>query len=313
MTKPVARGPIVEFEVWGARGSRSLSPPISAIANYTSCYSVRSGSDVFVLDGGRGLGVLSHSLSTEARFREVERIHLLLSHAHMDHWEGLKDAGWFWKDGNGLKLRILAANEALQTVNRGYSHPAYVPLEILAARTLHELDFSAIEVGESRRLRDWEILTFPLNHYSGAGEQRNRLDTLGYRLTSPEGFVVAYLCDHEPNGTTEDVEARMIEGAHLALIDAHFADRAQHAYGHGSQEHAALLARRNPGTLVLAAHHGPTCDDREIRRAHARHGKGLANYAVAEEGMRLGFSPRTGELSVISRHSSVRRRWPLAK
>ena len=49
------RSSLVEFEIWGARGSRSLSPPVSSIANYTSCYSVRAGADLFVLDGGRGL------------------------------------------------------------------------------------------------------------------------------------------------------------------------------------------------------------------------------------------------------------------
>ena len=292
-----ARPPAPEFEIWGARGSRSLSPPRSAIANYTSCYSVRSGADLFVLDGGRGLGALSRSVSDEARFRAVERVHLLLSHSHMDHWEGLKDADWFWTNGNGLKLRVFGAREAIETVRRGYDHPAYVPLEILAGRTLRGLDFTELDVDETRRIHGWTIQTFALNHYSGGGESKNRLDTLGYRLRSPQGFVIAYLCDHEPSPATERDEERMLEGAHLAVVDAHFADRAEHAYGHGSQEHAASLARRHPGTLVLAAHHGPTHHDREIRGAHRRHGKGLSNYAIAEEGTRFAWNPRTRKLA----------------
>jgi phosphoribosyl 1,2-cyclic phosphodiesterase len=257
---------------------------------------VRAGADLFVLDGGRGLGVLSRSLSSQARFRGVERVHLLLSHSHMDHWEGLKDAEWFWTNGNGLALRVLGAEEAIETVRRGYGHPAYVPLEVLAARTLRRLNFATLEVGETRRIHGWRVQTFALNHYSGGGRSKNRLDTLGYRLRSPGGFIVSYLCDHEPNPATARDEERMLQGAHLALIDAHFADRAQHAFGHGSQEHAASLAKRYPETLVLAAHHGPTNDDRDIRRAHARHGKGLLNYAVAEEGMRLTWNARTRKL-----------------
>jgi phosphoribosyl 1,2-cyclic phosphodiesterase len=287
----------VEFEIWGARGSRSLSPPVSSIANYTSCYSVRAGADLFVLDGGRGLGVLSRSLSAEARFRGIERVHLLLSHSHMDHWEGLKDAEWFWTNGNGLELSVLGAEEALETVRRGYGHPAYVPLEVLASQTLRRLSFATLQVDETKRIRGWRLETFALNHYSGGGASKNRLETLGYRLRSPQGFVIAYLCDHEPSPATERDENRMLEGAHLALIDAHFADRAQHAYGHGSQEHAASLAKRHPRTLVLAAHHGPTHDDRDIRSAHARHGKDLANYSVAAEGMRLTWNPRTEKLT----------------
>ncbi len=293
----------VEFEIWGARGSRSLCPPVSTIANYTSCYSVRAGADLFVLDGGRGLSVLSRSLAVEARFRGVERVHLLLSHSHMDHWEGLKDAEWFWTNGNGLELRVLGTEEAIETVRKSYGHPAYVPLEVLASRTLRRLHFATLEVDETKRIRGWKLETFALNHYSGGGNHKNRLDTIGYRLSSPQGFVLAYLCDHEPSPATERDEERMIEGAHLALIDAHFADRVQHAYGHGSQEHAASLARRHPATLVLAAHHGPTNDDRDIRRAQARHGRKLTNYAVASEGMRLTWSPRTGQFGAARRRA----------
>jgi ribonuclease BN (tRNA processing enzyme) len=291
---------IVEFDVWGSRGSRSLSPPVSSIANYTSCYSIRAGQELFVLDGGRGLGVLSHHLAKNGRFSGVERVHLLLSHSHMDHWEGLKDAGWFWSAQNGLRLQVWGADEAIQAVHRGYGHPAYVPLEILAERTLRSLSFSMLRVGDRRRVDGWTIQTFALNHYSGGGRHKNRLETLGYRLRSPEGFVLSYLCDHEPSEETATDERRMLRGAHLAVVDAHFADRAQHAYGHGSQEHAAALARRHPETLVLAAHHGPVATDREIRDAGERHAKDLRNYAIAEEGLRIEWNVKTNRLR--SRH-----------
>jgi phosphoribosyl 1,2-cyclic phosphodiesterase len=283
----------IAFDVWGARGSRSLCPPLSRIANYTSCYSVRAGADLFVLDGGRGLGVLSHALSAERRFRAIERVHLLLSHSHMDHWEGLKDASWFWTNRNGLRLRVLGSREAIETLHQGYRHPAYVPLEVLAARTLGGLDFCVLGKGARVRVRGWAIDTFSLNHYSGAGASRSVLDTLGFRMRSPEGFVLAYLCDHEPTPATEADEHRALEGAHVAVVDAHFADRSQHAFGHGSQEHAAHLARRHPSTLVLAAHHGPAQRDRDIRSAHRRHGKGIANYALAVEGLSLKWKVRT--------------------
>jgi ribonuclease BN (tRNA processing enzyme) len=289
--------PRVEVEIWGARGSRSLTPPVSRIANYTSCYSVRSGSDMFVLDGGRGLGVLSHRLSTDPRLSGIERVHLLLSHSHMDHWEGLKDASWFWKNGNELELRIFGAREAIDAVERGYGHPAYVPLSVLAASTLKRLEFSVLDVGANFRTRGWAIRTFALNHYSGGGAHRNPLDTLGYRLRTPEGLTLAYLCDHEPTSETEQDEQRMIEGAQIAIVDAHFANRSQHAYGHGSQEHAAAVASRHPGTLVLAAHHGPSESDARIRAAQRRHGAGLPNYALAEEGLRLHWNPHTRLLS----------------
>jgi len=293
-TAPRSKDDVIELEIWGARGSRNLTPPTSKVANYTSCYSLKAGSDLFVLDGGRGLGVLSHALSSDSHFGDVERIHLFLSHAHMDHWEGLKDAEWFWRKSNGLSLHVLGSEEALEAVKHGYDHPSYVPLEILAAHTLHELRFSALEAGQTRRVRGFSFRTFALNHYSGMGAHRNNLATLGYRVRSPEGFVFAYMCDHEPLPETRRVEDRMLSGAHLAIVDAHFSDRAQHAFGHGSQEHAAELATRHPGTLVLAGHHGPTETDAAIRESHRRHGRGMKNFALATEGMRLFWDARNG-------------------
>ena len=284
----------IEFEIWGARGSRNLMPPTSKIANYTSCYSLKTGRDLFVFDGGRGLGVLSHAVANDRRFDDVERIHLFLSHAHMDHWEGLKDAGWFWHAENGLSLQVFGPREAVDAVERGYGHPAYVPLEILAAHTLRRLRLSVLSAGKTRRVAGLQFRSFALNHYSGAGAHRNPLATLGYRVRSPQGFVFAYMCDHEPTAATLEKEDRMLSGAHLAIIDAHFSDRAQHAFGHGSQEHAAELAKRHPQTRVLAGHHGPTHTDAAIREAHRRHGKGIRNFALATEGLRLLWRPRGG-------------------
>jgi len=283
---------VIDFDVWGARGSRNLTPATSRIANYTSCYSLKAGPDLFVIDGGRGLGVLSHAIANVRRFADVERIHLFLSHSHMDHWEGLKDAGWFWSNGNGLKLGIFGAGEAIQAVQTGYGHPAYVPLEVLAEHTLRGLRFVTLKANETRRVRGWSFRTFPLNHYSGMGTHKNHLATLGYRVRSPQGFTFAYLCDHEPTQETADLERRMLSGTRLAIIDAHFANRAQHAFGHGSQEHAAALAREHTQTLVLAGHHGPTTTDAEIRSTHKRYGKGLKNFEIATEGTTLKWDCR---------------------
>ncbi len=284
----------VSFDVWGARGSRSLTPPRSRIANYTSCYSVHSGTDLFVLDGGRGLGALSHALRRERRFEGVSRIQLFLSHAHMDHWEGLKDANWFWEAANGLRVHVRGSEEALRAVENGYAHPAYVPLNVLAGHTLKTLQFSTVAANDDLGVDGWQVTSFPLNHYSGDGRKKNQLVTLGYRLRSPEGFTVAYLCDHEPTRKTRTVEARMLDGAQLAVVDAHFLDREQHAFGHGSQEHAAELARDHPDTLILAAHYGPTYSDGDIRGAYRRHSTNLRNFRLAVEGMRLKWSAKAG-------------------
>ncbi len=287
------KAPASEFDVWGCRGSRSLDPRRSAVANRTSCYSLRYGSHLVVIDAGRGLLALGDAVKRSPRFREVKTLHLLVSHAHLDHWEGIKDADWFWRKHNGLAVSILGAPQALKAIRTAYSHPLYVDLKLLARTTVSEVRYVPLRAGESRRLGPFGLRTVPLHHYSGELRNPRRLDTLGFRLKAPDGAEVAYLSDHEPTPTTGALERRLLRGAHVAVVDAHFADARQHAHGHGSQEYAAGLAREHRGTLVLAGHHGPAQTDAEIRAARARHGRGVPNFALAVEGAGYGYDRRT--------------------
>jgi hypothetical protein len=224
----------------------------------------------------------------------VTTIHLLVSHAHLDHWEGIKDADWFWRKHNGLEVRILGSRQALQAIRTAYSHPLYVDLKLLARTTVDEVGYVPLRAGESRRLGPFALRTDALHHYSGELRNPRRLDTLGFRLKAPDGAEVAYLSDHEPTSTTGGVERRLLRGAHVAVVDAHFANAEQHAHGHGSQEYAAGLARTHPRTLVLAGHHGPVQTDVQIRAARARHGRGVPNFALAVEGASYVFDRGAG-------------------
>jgi phosphoribosyl 1,2-cyclic phosphodiesterase len=247
-----------------------------------------------VLDAGRGLAALGHALTSQNRFESVRRVHVFITHAHMDHWEGLKDADWFWYRDNGLQVRITAPQQALDAIRSGYDHPSYVPLELLSQGTLERLEFRIVSAGDRRGVGRWRVRTGPLNHYSGAGDHIHELETVGYRLTLRNGPTIAYLCDHEPTEATTKLERKLIGGAHLALYDAHFPNLSDHKFGHGSQEHAARMAREHAKTLILAAHHGPALSDSEIRGAMRRHGRGLGNYHVAVEGQTYLWNPRRG-------------------
>jgi ribonuclease BN (tRNA processing enzyme) len=188
----------VRFDVWGCRGSKSFIPARSRIGNYTSCYSLHDGSDLFVFDAGLGLASLSHEIHRQKRFGVVRRIYVLITHAHLDHWEGLKDADWFWERDNGLEVRIIGLDEAINAIKRGYEHPSFVDLDLLARYTVSKLEFSSFSFGDVLEIGDWKLENVALNHYSGTPEDKSVVQTSGYRLGRAGGPVICYISDHEP-------------------------------------------------------------------------------------------------------------------
>jgi ribonuclease BN (tRNA processing enzyme) len=269
----------IRFQIWGCRGGRNTFG--SRIGNFTSCYSLRVGSDLFVFDAGRGLVSLAEAVYASG----VSRVHVLVTHAHMDHWEGLKDASWFWRRDNGLELTIVGPAEALGAIKRAHEPPSFVQLEVLGQGTLAKLSIVQIKANARLALPGATLRAVALHHYSGAAPHKIHLDTLGYQLVVDGGPTVTYLSDHEPTEATAAMEGWLFEASQLVVVDANYGAVNDHAFGHGSIEHAAVRAREHPSTLVLAGHHGPLRTDAAIQTAHYH--AGCPNLMMAIEGAAL--------------------------
>jgi phosphoribosyl 1,2-cyclic phosphodiesterase len=281
----------IRFGVWGCRGGRNTHG--SQIGNLTSCYALRAGEDLFVFDAGRGLLVLADAVLDDARLRGVSRVHVLVTHAHMDHWEGLKDAAWMWRPSNGLSVSLVGPAEALDAIRRAHAPPSFVALDVLALSTLARFELVEIAAGATLTLPGAVLHAVALHHYSGVAPHEHHLDTLGYHLVLDEGPSIAYLSDHEPTAATSEMERTLLAASQLAILDANYGSIAEHAFGHGSVEHAAGLARAHPETWVLAAHHGPLRSDAAIAAAHRQYGTGAANLTIAAEGDAARWDPGT--------------------
>jgi phosphoribosyl 1,2-cyclic phosphodiesterase len=273
------------FQIWGCRGGRNTHG--SRIGNLTSCYSLRVGADLFVFDAGRGLLVLADALFEDNQLRGIERVHLLVTHAHMDHWEGIKDAAWMWRPNNKLELSVIGPAEALDAIRRAHEPPSFVALDVLASTTLARFSIIELTAGANLDLPGAKLRAVALHHFSGVAPHQRHLDTLGYQLAVDGGPTIAYLSDHQPTIDTGAMEREILSGSTLAVIDANYGGVHEHAFGHGSVEYAAALARRHAKTTIVAGHHGPLRSDDAIEDAHHRYGDDRGNLTIAAEGATL--------------------------
>ncbi|HXG76807.1 MAG TPA: MBL fold metallo-hydrolase [Gaiellaceae bacterium] len=254
----------VRARIWGCRGS--LPTPGARTVRYggnTACVEVAAGVGRLVLDAGTGIKALGATLSAE------EPIHVLLTHLHLDHVEGLRFFAPLWDPR--CELHVWGPPSPLfplrERIARAFSPPLF-PLELTdspAHVTFHDVPREPWELGEIT------IAAQPVSHPG---------PTLGFRLEAG-GRALAYIPDHEPVLGLElgALEPEWISGYALAagadlllhdcqLTEAEYPTRV--GWGHSSVAHAVALAQRaEVGRLVLF-HHDPDRGDDEVELLGAR-------------------------------------------
>jgi phosphoribosyl 1,2-cyclic phosphodiesterase len=245
--------------LWGTRGS--VPAPGEATARYggnTSCVEVglRDGTTI-VLDAGTGIRRLGLALDPKAG-----PIHILLTHLHFDHIQGL------------LFFAPLFDPEADVTV---WGPPATGSLERRIGRYL-SAPLSPVEVRELPCAPEFRSCPAPAWEIGSAVVQAqlvaHRGPTLGYRVAEGD-TVLAYLPDHEPalGGPLAGYEDEWISGfslargASLLIHDCQYSDEeyATHrGWGHSSVSDALEFAARAGAERTLLFHHDPLRTDEQL-------------------------------------------------
>jgi phosphoribosyl 1,2-cyclic phosphodiesterase len=223
----------------------------------TSCVEVvlESGA-VLVLDAGSGI----RKLGLDLLERRVRRLHLLLTHLHLDHIEGLRFFAPLFDDD--VELDIWGPPSPVsgleERIARSFSPPLFpIDLRHVPARvTFHDVP-----------RRPWTIagatLSAQLVCHPGA--------TLGFRIEA-DGASVAYLPDHEPAllGPIARRHREWISGctvaerADLLVHDAQYSEDEypeRLGWGHSSVADAVAFARAAGSSRLVLFHHDPARAD----------------------------------------------------
>jgi phosphoribosyl 1,2-cyclic phosphodiesterase len=276
----------MRLTIWGCRGSVPTPGPDTVhYGGNTSCVEVSlDDGTVLVLDAGTGI----RRLGFELLDRGLRRIHLLLTHLHLDHLEGLRFFAPLWDDRATLDIwgppsPVLSLQER---ISRSFSPPLF-PAELRdvpAAVTFHDVPRQRWTIGGASLAADLVLHPGP---------------TVGFRIETKTASF-AYLPDHEPAlaGAFEDRSRDWISGASIASdVDVLFHD-AQYfedeyeeriGWGHSSVADAVAFTHAVGARRLVLFHHEPRHSDGSLERLEARArsltGRDGVRPVLAREGM----------------------------
>lgn len=251
----------MKITFWGTRGSLpSAGPETHYYGGNTSCVSVRTDDQLLVLDAGSGI----RRLGSSEWIRDYNRIHILLTHLHMDHIQGLGFFGPLFNPANEIHLWGPASfgMTLAERLNR-YLSPPLFPVRI------RELPCQLIfhEVPS----KDFTIGSFDLS----ARYVCHPGPTVGYRIEH-EGKVLAYIPDHEPALTAEDFPLSpewtsgyaLAKEADVLIHDAQYTQeeyQTRVGWGHSAFQDAYRFACLAGVKRLVLFHHDPSRTDEQLR------------------------------------------------
>jgi len=304
----------MKVRFWGVRGS--LPVPGGKTERYggnTSCVEMRSASGTrVVVDAGTGIRKLGKELSGDGEAGHAS-VHLLISHTHWDHIQGLPYFAPMYQRGNKMSVYARKRDDLhLQAVFASQTHDPYFPVPFAEAEAA--IEFKELPDSAKFNIEDVKVACARLNHPYIA---------TAYRLTA-DGASVVYVSDTAPftdilfedqfiaRPPTPGAElpakdkqklklmregvVRLCEGADLVIYDTMFTNedyqRIPH-YGHSRPGDAVNVCAEAGASRLALFHHAPERTDAEVdailaetRASAAKTAPGL-DIVAAYEGLEV--------------------------
>ncbi len=257
----------------GARGSMPVAG--ASVAEYggnTSCVFLSLGDEAIILDAGSGLRKMSTELLANKR-----KIHILLSHTHIDHIIGLPFADIL--SCENLDIDIYGATRNGMTVRE--------QIECLMRPPLWPVGFETFRANVTcHTLQDefWlgkvHVRTMEAQHPGGC---------MMFRLSCEEKSVV-YATDNELGKVTLAAFTEFAKGCTVLICDGQYSQeeyKCKVGYGHTGRDVAVQIALHSGCEQFVVFHHDPCSTDDLLRAVQAEISAQFSRGFLAKEDMEI--------------------------
>lgn len=276
----------MKVRFWGVRGSIPVpGEHTNRYGGNTSCVEVRPrGAAPIVIDAGTGIRKLGKALLQKDGFREGKgSAHLLISHTHWDHIQGLPFFSPLYQRGNELHIYARQRDDThLRAVFASQTEDPYfpVPMDMLKA----DIRFHELVEGQKFKIGDASITCTRLNHPWIAMAYRVDVDGASVVYASDTAPFTDILLEHEFIATPpklgeppkaadiaklqamRDGLVRLCQGADLLIYDTQFTPeeyRDRPHWGHSTPNDAISVARDAKVKALVLYHHAPARSDEQ--------------------------------------------------
>ena len=267
----------ITVKFWGARGT--LPVPGIQFSRYggnTNCTEVTCGDTTIIFDAGTGIRELGSVLLNQA---PEQKIHLMLTHAHYDHIEGLPFFAPFFSSGSRIDVYSgeLDGISSTREIFSNFMKRPFFPVgpDVFAANVV----LNDIHSGDTFSISDGiQIRTVRLNHPGGA---------TGYRVDyAGKSFACITDTEHIPGKPDQGI-IELIDGIDLFIYDASLTDEELpdfEGYGHSTFEEGLRLSKEAGAKAYMAFHHMPFRTDDELDHIKKKILDVDSNNGIAREG-----------------------------
>jgi phosphoribosyl 1,2-cyclic phosphodiesterase len=236
-----------------------------------------------ILDAGTGIRRLGKELMSGPSGKGEGDVHLLISHTHWDHIQGIPFFAPLYVRGNRINIYARQRDVHLKTIFSSQTEDPYFPvsLEEVAA----EVTYNALMEGEEFRIGDARVRCARLNHPFIA---------IGYRIEDDQG-ALAYVSDtapfdrivfeHEFIAGRPDISVPppepdaaklrhmrqavvdLCRGCDLVIYDTMFRMEeylARPHWGHSCPEQAVEIVEDAAAGALMLFHHAPSRSDDQV-------------------------------------------------
>ena len=269
----------MRLRFWGVRGSTPTPQPENLrYGGNTPCLEFRSDAGaLLIVDCGSGMRMLGRALMKEFGGRPI-RAHILISHFHWDHIQGLPFFTPLYAEGNEFHMHSFHPQEAsLELTLGGQMSNPYFPVDMNAMRAKRL--YSEIGQGVSE-FNDFRVRAGRVHHPQGC---------LCFRIEN-NGKAVVYATDYEPGDAQSDRTVRELSrDADILIYDSQYTRselaKEKKGWGHSTWEEGVLVCQESGVKQLILFHHDPDSNDQTVDQLQESARARFPNSRAAFEGM----------------------------